>query len=142
VITAFVNHLRSTECAILRGNAETDPDTLPPRYEAAFKALPAAAVASDVLKSLEFLVIDEVYLLPTYIFTLADVILRGNKNKFSAGFGGVPCLLSGDPLQGYAIADEHICLDAAGQSGKAEGHGPCLPTPSHVPPLSHLQRTH
>jgi hypothetical protein len=115
VITAFVNHLRSTDCAILRVNAKTDAGQFPSRYEAAYKALPLKAVASAALKSLDFLVIDEVFLLPAYLFTLADVILRGNKNNYAAGFGGVPCLLSGDPLQGQAIADENICLDTAGK---------------------------
>lgn len=37
------------------------------------------------------------------LFTLADVIARGVRNRFRVPFGGLAVLALGDPLQGAAV---------------------------------------
>jgi hypothetical protein len=89
-------------------------------YKLAYKHLtsnndfvPPAQVARAKL-----LVIDEVFLFPSYIFILADVICRGARDAFTKSFGGLTLIMVGDPLQGAAIADESIMLEL--QSGSTD----------------------
>lgn len=131
----FVCHLRQTDCMVLSIDRDTAANEVERRYSAAFQYMTGNGFKPPRhLANLDLLAIDEVFMVPAYIFTLADVILRGAKNDFSSAFGGVPCLLAGDPLQGQVIAEEALCLDQTGKSwGRAvritlqHPHFPSLP---------------
>lgn len=83
----------------------------PAAYEAAFNYLKSNGFrVPSQLQKVHVILIDEVFLLTGVLFTLADVILRGARNKFSDPFGDVTMLIIGDPLQGGAIPDDDCTL--------------------------------